>query len=178
MSENFKTMDELKAEATGLGITFSPNIGEKTLIGKIDAYYESQSAGDLVEMKDETEDETETETVVVDKLPKSAKVKLREKVLAAKAKAMKKRVVTITSNDKRTNDVATTEYLGFENQYFGMSRIVPLDIPMELEACLIDVAKTTYITLHKDEIIDGKRTGNKVAVPVKKLNVSFEDMQA
>ena len=177
-------MDELKAEATGLGITFSPNIGEKTLLGKIDAYYESQSAGDLVKEKDEStsEDETETEGTegtelkVVDK-PLTGKAKLRQKVLEAKTAAMKTRVVTITSNDKRTNDVATTEYLGFENQYFGMSRIVPLDVPMELEACLIDVAKTTYITLHKDEIIDGKRTGNKIPVPVKKLNVSFEDVQ-
>ena len=192
MPENFKTMDELKAEATGLGITFSPNIGEKTLLGKIDAFYESQSAGDLVKEKDEStsEDETETdetneqthkagEAIVVDKpITKSKKVQFREMIMAAKNAAMKTRVVTITSNDKRDNDVATTTYLGFENQYFGISRIVPLDVPMELEIALIDVAKTTYITLHKDEIIDGKRTGNKKAVPVRKLNVSFEDMQA
>lgn len=179
-----KSLDELKAEARGLGITFNVNIGAETLHGKIETFYESQSAGDLVKEKDVVDPEVDPEpsNVAYDvpgsKAVLSKEQKTRNMVAKAKAKAMRKRVVTITSNDKRDNDVTTTTYLGFENQYFGISKLVPLDVPLELELCLIDVAKTTFITLHKDEIIDGKRTGNKVPVPVRKLNVSFEDMQA
>ena len=180
MVELEKTLEELQAEATGLGIKFHPNTGEVKLAEKIEAFYESQSAGDLVEMvEDEPKDEDEVEIPVVTKSKKLTKEqKIRKAVNEAKAQAMKKRVVTVSSNDKRDNDVATVAYLGFENQYFGISKLVPLDIPIELEVCLIDIAKTTKITLHKDEIVNGKRTGNKIPVGVKKLSVSFEDMQA
>jgi hypothetical protein len=177
-----KTLEELQADATGLGIKFHPNTGEAKLKEKIEAFYESQSAGDLVEMiEDESEggeeDEEKIDTPVVTKRKKLTKEqKFRKIVSDAKVKAMKKRVVTVSSNDKRDNDVTTVAYLGFENQYFGISKLVPLDIPIELEACLIEIAKTTMITLHKDEIIEGKRTGNKTPVAVRKLSVSFEDM--
>lgn len=180
-----KTLEELQAEATGLGIKFHPNTGATKLAEKIEEFYTNQSAGDLVEMVEETDEETETETsqatgeaydVPGTKVVLSKQDKLRKLVKEAKDKAMTKRVVRLTSNDKRDNDVTTVAYLGFENQYFGISRLVPLDIPLELETCLIDIAQTTYITLHRDEIIDGKRTGNKTPIPSKKLNVSFEDM--
>jgi hypothetical protein len=48
-------------------------------------------------------------------------------------------------------------------------------MPVELEQALIDVAKETVITLHKDEVINGRRTGNKVPVKTRKYNVSYED---
>lgn len=186
--EDIKTLEELQAEAKGLGIDFSPRLGKDKLGERIEQFYESQSAGDLVEEKVEEDtnetQEPETETpversaydVAGTKVVLSKEQKLRQKVMEAKKKAMVRRVVTITSNDKRDNDVTTVAYLGFENQYFGISKLVPLDIPTELEACLIDIAKTTMITLHRDEIVDGKRTGNKVPVATKKLSVSFEDM--
>lgn len=185
-----KTLEELQAEATGLGIKFHPKTGEKKLSDLIEAFYTNQSAGDLVEAQEDEETETETEetdtdekedTHVAPKKPKGKLTKeevLRNIIAAEKEKAMKKRIVTITSNDKRDNDVATTTYLGFENQYFGISRLVPLDIPVELEECLIEIAKTTYITLHRDEIIEGRRTGNKIPVPTRKLNISYEDVAA
>ena len=187
MVELEKTLEELQAEATGLGIKFHPNMGEVKLKEKIEDFYESQAAGDLVEMVEDEPEETLEETpkptnVVYDvpgtKVTLTKDQKLRLKVTKAKEKAMEKRVITISSNDKRDNDVTTVAYLGFENQYFGISKLVPLDIPIELEVCLIDIAKTTKITLHKDEIVNGKRTGNKIPASVKKLSVSFEDVQA
>ena len=55
--------------------------------------------------------------------------------------------------------------------------MVPLDIPVELEVCLIGVAKDTMMTIHKEETIGGKRTGNKVAVSVPKFAISYEEVQ-
>lgn len=185
-------IDQLKQEATNLGIEFHPNIGEAKLQAKIDAFYESQAAGDLVqEIEDEPVEEQIEEVANVDKgkpmgVPYdtagtkrvlSKEQKLRQVVNEARKAAMTKRVVRITSNDKRDNDVQTTAYLGFENQYFGISRLVPLDIPVELEQCLIDIAKDTKIILHKDEIVGGKRTGNKVPVLTNKFNISYEDVR-
>ena len=40
--EDLLDIEELKAEATGLGIQFAQNIGAEKLKAKIDAFYESQ----------------------------------------------------------------------------------------------------------------------------------------
>ncbi len=97
----------------------------------------------------------------------------RKKISERKAAAMKTRIVTITNKDNRDNDFTTTASLSFENQFFGLAKNVPLDVPVELEQALIDIAESTIITHHKDEIVDGKRTGNKVPVSVKKYVVSY-----
>lgn len=175
-----RTKDELKAEAKALGIEIKGNPSVDTLKQKLDDFYESQSAGDLVkavvEEVDDTEDEVKTDTPEPKGKGKGLTKDqiLRKRINEAKKTAMKKSVVTITSNDKRDNDVATVAYLGFENQYFSVSKLVPLDVPLELEECLIEIARTTEVTLHKDEIVNGRRTGNKVPVRTRKLNISYE----
>ena len=176
-----KTTKELKAEVKGLGIEIKGNPSKETLIKKIDEFYESQSAGDLVKEVEEVEETTEATGEVYD-VPGTVKEltkdqKLKKLVQESKKAALKTSVVTITSNDKRDNDVVTVAYLGFENQYFGISKLVPLDIPVQLEECLIEIARTTQVTLHKDEIINVKRTGNKIPVRARKLNVSYEHNQ-
>jgi len=99
---------------------------------------------------------------------------LREAVKKAKEKAFKKHIVTITNKDPRENEVMTTVHLTCENQYFGISRIVPLDIPVELEACLIHIAASTTMTQPRDEIDrQGRRTGNKIVSRVKKFAISY-----
>jgi len=97
----------------------------------------------------------------------------RQKIADSKARSLKKQVVTLTNKDNRENDFMTTTYLSFENQYFGLSKLVPLDVPVELEAALIKIAESTMMTLHKDEIVNGKRTGNKIPVRTKKFAVSY-----
>lgn len=163
-----KTLDELKAEATSLGIEFAPRISADKLAEKIEAFYNAQSSADAVKVK------TDDEVIV----PVAAGNSFQAIIAKAKAEAFKTRVVTISSNDKRDSEYTTTAYLSMENQHFGVSKLIPLDIPIELEQCLIEVAQTTMITLHKDEIIDGRRTGNKIPTSVRKYNVSFEDMKA
>jgi hypothetical protein len=86
---------------------------------------------------------------------------------------MKTSIVTITNKDNRENDVMTSVYLSFENQYFGLSKQVPLDLPVELENSLIKIAEGVRITLHKDEVRDGRRTGNKIPTSVKKFAISY-----
>ncbi len=116
------------------------------------------------------EQEPEEETAVT---PVSKRTKRLNFIQQRKAEAMKKRVVTITNKDNRDNDFTTTAHLSVENQFFGVAKNVPLDIPVELEQCLIDVAESTMITQHRDEIIDGRRTGNKTAVLTKKYVISY-----
>jgi len=165
-----RNIEEARAEADQLGLKYSPNIGLAKLEEKIEKYYETQASDDIVKVK-----ETDTNPDEAEKLTQE---QIRAKILlTAKAKAFKTQIVTITSNDKRDNHIATTAYLSMDNQYFGRSRYVPLDVPVELEQCLIDVAKDIKIMLHVDEVIDGKRTGNKVPKMVNKYVVSFEDIK-
>jgi hypothetical protein len=168
-----KTLEELKAEADVLGVVYSDRIGAIKLAEKIEAYYTSQSAGDFVKVKEEVKDERETSH----KKQRDAEQVERDTIQATKKAAMETKIVTISSNDKRDNDVTTSIYLSMENQHFSVAKYVPLDIPVELEVCLIEVAKSTFITLHTDEIIDGKRTGNKIPKSVHKFTISYEDIK-
>ena len=172
-----KTLEELKAEADVLGVEYSKNIGAAKLAEKLEAFYESQSAGDLV--KEATPEELAAkEAKVVDKTVLPVVDSQADFIKMRKAEAMKKSVVVITSNDKRDNEYVTAEYLSCENQFFGVSKLVPLNIPVELEECLIEVAKTTMVMLHQDEITpDGRRTGNKVTRMTRKFNVSYEQVK-
>lgn len=187
-----KTIEELRVEADGLGIKYHPKTGATKLAEKIEEFYVAQESADIVKeapIEDEDEDEYIEETVEEQPVlspkatPKVEKAKVlnpKQQLLLTiaemKKKALKKRIVTVSSNDKRDSEYTTTAYLSVSNQYMDIAKLVPLDIPVELEQCLISVAKTATITLHKDEIRDGRRTGNKVAVSVRKYNVSYEDM--
>jgi hypothetical protein len=90
---------------------------------------------------------------------------------------MTTQIVTITNKDPRENDVVTTAFLSFENQYFGKARNVPLDIPVELEVALISIAEGCIMTMHKDEVVNNRRTGNKITQRVKKYAVSYSQRQ-
>ncbi len=123
---------------------------------------------------DEDDFEEESPQRARARMTAQAKYARRRKIVAkARARAFKTHIVTLTNKDNRENDVMTTAHLGFENQYFGLSKNVPLDIPVELEQALIQIAAACTMTMHKDEIVDGKRTGNKVSVRVKKYAISY-----
>ena len=153
-------------KANELALEFPSNISTDKLQRLVD---------EATAQKDEADVGTDTDKVIspVEQEAVNQKVTLRQRVAEAKRKAMKTRVVTITNKDNRENDVATTAFLSFENQYFALAKHVPLDVPVELEEALIDVARSCVITLHKAEVIDGKRTGNAVPVPVNKYVVSY-----
>ncbi len=145
-------LDKLKQEAKELGITFSPNIGIQSLKEKISTKLDES----LPKMKEEK--------------PSKEPTGIQKVIKEAKAKAFKTSKVKITNLDKRDSEYITTAYLGFENLYFDLSRVVPLDTVVELEEGLIRVAKDTKITIH----VNDPKTGNKVPKEVNKYSVSNE----
>lgn len=118
----------------------------------------------------EIENNEEVETSEVEEV-----TNLQALIASVKKEAFKTRVVTITSNDKRDNDVTNAVMLTCENQFFSLSKVVPLNVPVELEQCLIDSAKDVRIPIHSDEVINGRRTGNAKVKLVNKYNISYED---
>lgn len=168
----------LLAKANELSLEFKGNISNKDLTELV------KSAEGPAAVSEEVSEDTEapnpevvakaSEVVkVLGKKPLTKEQKRRNFIANRKKIAMATRVVTITNKDNRENDVSTTAPLSFENQFFGIAKNVPLDVAVELEQALIDIAEATCITQHKDEIIDGRRTGNKVPTSVKKYVVSY-----
>jgi len=159
---------QLLAKATDLGLTFPKNISTLRLEELIINSLESEITPPAVNEAELAVPEPVEETPSISKLEQR-----RNAIRTAKEKAFATQIVTITNKDNRENDFMTTAYLSFENQHFGLSKLVPLDIPVELEQGLINIAESTLMTLHKDEVVDGKRTGNKVSTQVKKFAVSY-----
>jgi hypothetical protein len=162
---------ELLEKATELGLDFPKNIATLKLEQIIMDQMELETTPPGVNEAEFSLPKEKEKEVPNTKL--SVMELRRNSIKVAKEKAFATSVVTLTNRDNRENDFMTTAYLSFENQYFGISKLVPLDVPIELEQGLIDVASTAIIPLHKDEIISGKRTGNKVTVRVKKFAISY-----
>lgn len=164
-----KSLQELKDEALSLGLDIKGLKSKADVSKLIEAHFDKASAGDII--KEAPEQEVES--------GEKKELSLREtmNLLAKKQKmdAMKTRVVTLTNNDKRDNYVTTTAYLSCENQYFGISKIVPLNTKVELEQCLIDIAKDVKVILHIEEVKNGKPTGNKTPQYINKYVVSYEE---
>ncbi len=170
--------EAILAEANELGLEFKKNTSSKKLLAMIAEakgepipVEETAPPGPAIKKEEPAVDEPAEQSAP--SAPMSRSLRLRQKIAEARRKAFATRIVTLTNKDNRENDVVTTAPLSFENQHFGLAKNVPLDVPVELEQCLIDIAETCMMTLHKDEIIDGKRTGNKVPVRVKKYAISY-----
>jgi hypothetical protein len=170
-------------EANELGLEFAKNTTDKKLRAIIaeakgePTPIDEEPVENPVRVKEEAEEEDLEEVVVPAKvaaLREKANLK-RSRIAANQAEAMKTRIVTITNRDSRDNTYTTTALLSMENQYFSISKIVPLDIAVELEDCLIKVAQSTMIPHHTDEIVNGRRTGNKITKQAKKYTISYSD---
>jgi hypothetical protein len=157
----------LVEEANTLGLSFQSNIQTTKLKNLVDEAKGVISPDETLASSAPAKAETKKDTVLSS----------RQKIAVAKKEAFLTKVVTITNKDVREADMVTTAHLSFENNFFGMAKNVPLDIPVELEVSLIKIANSAMMTLHKDEIIDGKRTGNKVATRVKKYAISYGESE-
>ncbi|OCR88055.1 hypothetical protein [Campylobacter fetus] len=124
--------------------------------------------------KEEITTEETTAEEIKPKLVSKDKHSFQSLINKAKQEAFKKYVCTISYNDKRDSDKITTAYLTCENQYFSIARVVPLNIPIELEKCLINNAKEAKILLHVPEVKAGVNTGNCLYKSINKYNVSIE----
>lgn len=161
---------QLLDEATELGLDFPPNVKTYKLQVMI-----AEAKGEPVPIQETAprspavkDDVTENTSA-----PKSKVILKRERIAKLRKAAFATQIVTITNKDNRENEHMTTVRVSFENQYFGLSKIIPLDIRVEIEKALLDIITSTTMTLHKDEIAGGKRTGNKIATTVPKFAISY-----
>lgn len=142
-----KSMQELKAEATDLGLTFKGNISAKDLSEMIENYYEAKSNdGDLpVVLNEEVEVEQDFEVAPVNQQQTQRKVEtpderaarvdhnMRTYARKMEAEARKTRVVTIIDNDQRVNNATTTCTANCSNEYFDLGTIIlPLNEKVEV----------------------------------------------
>jgi hypothetical protein len=152
MSEN---MDELKQEATELGITFSPNIGEAKLREKIEAKYaeiEEANKAEELSISEDVMEEAEGHKVVTSFAKKAAmKAKtVGEMARIAKEKATKTRVVEIIDNDPKFNAYSTTVTATCGNEYFDLGSIIyPLNTPVEMAQGHINALREVEFPHHQ-----------------------------
>lgn len=163
-------LDELKQEATELGIKFNPNIGEDKLASKIEAYYEGQesSGKELQEAiaKVEAEEKSEEKVAVTGK----QKMIILAKKLYDKARQTK--VVTIIDNDQRVNNQTTTCKANWTNNYYDLgSKIFPLNTPIEIEQGFINVLQEVFIPHHVKDM----RTGLSKTTMRRRYTIQVED---
>ena len=167
------TIEELKQEATELGISFNQNIGADKLQAKIDAYYESQetSGNEILAAveKQEAMEKSEEKSAVSDN---GKSTDLAKFVNAAEAAARKTRVVTITDNDQRENNQTTVAVVNCSNLYFDLGTVyIPLNVHVEVIQGHINVLLETEIPLH----VKDPKTGLSTLAMRKRYSVSYED---
>ncbi len=170
MSDQKEYRKNLLEEARDLGLDFPANIKTTLLQEKVDI-----AQGQSIGVSAPVEKPEPVVTAAKETPAVSAHIKKRQEINARRQAAMKTKVVTITNKDTRDAEFTTTAPLSFENSHFGVAKNVPLDVPVELEVSLIKIAEQALMTIHRDEIVGGKRTGNKVAMSVKKYAISYGD---
>lgn len=94
----------------------------------------------------------------------------------AKAEAIKKaktlKVVTVVCNDPDEASKLSSVYVSCENQQnVNVARFVPLNIPVEIEQCLIDTLREAEIPLHQEDPVSGVCK----TIVVKRYNISEQN---
>ena len=141
-----KTLEELKQEATELGIQYNANIGATKLAEKIEEFYEA----------------AEKPVVAVAELAKKAKStvsghrSIGERAVLAKEAALKTHIVVITDNDQRENNYTQVVSVSCSNDYFDLGTMrIPLNTPVEVAQGFIDVLKEIQIPMHVRDSVTG-----------------------
>lgn len=137
-------IDQLKQEATELGIKFNANISEDKLAEKIEAHY--KAAEDSAPVVREASEDKGTHSV--DGVT-NAKSNMRQVAKELEAKARKTRVVTIIDNDQRINNVATSCTVNCSNAYFDLGTVIlPLNENVEVREGHLEVLASVKIPQH------------------------------
>jgi len=149
-----KPLEDLKLEATELGIDFNKNIGATKLQEKIDAKYEAESkSADIAKPKEAADEVTE---VITPTNKETALIKAKRIIAAQEKENLQSVVVSITMVDKREASSATEVYLG--NGDVGMK--IPLDTFVEIPKILAELADEAKAVMHVD--VDGISTPKHV----------------
>jgi hypothetical protein len=166
------TLQELKQEATDLGIEFSANIGAAKLAEKIEGYYKSQeTSGEEIQAAvkaKEAEEKSEEKPAVKGREDRYARAKRSED------RARQTRIVTITDNDTRENNQTTVAIANCSNLYFDLGTVyIPLNIPVEIKQGHLDTLLGLEIPLH---VKDAKSGLFKTEVR-KRYSISYEQIE-
>lgn len=136
-------LDELKQEATDLGITFKSNITEKALADKIEAHYSASEKATAPVVVAEGTGKTNTGEVG------DARARMRKVAKELEAAARKTRVVTIVDNDQRINNLATSCTVNCSNAYFDLGTVIlPLNEKVEVRNGHLEVLASVKIPQH------------------------------
>lgn len=165
-------LDDLKLEATELGIKFNPQIGEEKLQEKIDAYYKSQetSGVEIISEVDEGEEITTDAKKPVVKGEKTMSMIAKEIYDVAKVT----KIVTIIDNDQRVNNQTTTCQANWSNQFYDMgTKRFPLNVPIEIPQGFIDVLKEVKIPHH----VKDSNTGLNRMTMRPRYSIQVEDVK-
>ena len=170
------TLEELKQEATELGISFNQNIGVEKLQAKIDEFYKSQetSGKGILEAvaRQEAMEQSEEKSAVKDNVEKTFNT--RDFASKSESEARKTRIVTIIDNDQRENNQTTVAVVNCSNLYFDLGTVyIPLNIPVEVRQGHINVLNETEIPLH----IKNPKTGLSEYTMRKRYSISYEDIK-
>ena len=167
-------IEELKQEATELGISFQPNIGADKLQAKIDEWYVSQeTSGNGIQdavKKQEAMEQSEEKSAVKDN--DDANTHMNKYAKKAEEDARKTRIVTITDNDQRENNQTTVAVVNCSNIYFDLgTAYIPLNVPVEVKQGHLNVLSETEIPLH----VKDPKTNLSTLTIRKRYAISYED---
>ncbi len=141
-------LEELKEKADILGIQYQKNIGAEKLRLKIEKANEESMANRDTKTK---------EKATKGGLPKGVKLTDQQIRIAIAKEPLKVRI----TNMSQDNNGATTVYAGVVNQFMSLSRIIPLNMDIALERCLVeDIENRKFITGVPETDKLGNRTGN------------------
>lgn len=172
-------LEDLKKEASDLGITYSVNIGAAKLKEKIDAHYESQetSEKELIEAVKANEEAEKANEQPEEKSPETSKApaKTGKKTHADRRRAAEKtKVVTIIDNDQRVNNVTSTCTVNCSNMYFDLGTIIlPLNMAVEVKQGHLNVLKELKIPQH----VKDTKTGLSTVRMVPRYTLSYGEHQ-
>jgi len=169
------TLEELKQEATDLGIKFNPKIGAEKLQEKIDAFYASQETNEAAVKEAVTAKEQEEleGQAFVSKAEKDLVQKKRtrlQKAKEAEQEAKKTVVVEIIDNDPRVNAHTTTCTATCGNEFFDLGTIIlPLNTPVEVMKGHINSLKEVRFPHHQLD----QKTGLSKVVMRNRYTISY-----
>ena len=167
-------IEELRQEATDLGIKFQANIGAEKLQTKIDEFYESQETSEK-EIVEAVEANEKSEEKFAESDNGSKGKPIGQRIADARAKASKTRVVTIIDNDQRVNNQTTTCTVNCSNGYFDLGTVkLPLNLPVEVRIGHLNVLKEVRIPQHVKDSGSGLSTTRMVP----RYTISYEEYQA
>lgn len=156
-----KTLEDLKLEATELGITFPNNIGAEKLQAKIDQWYENETSV----KEDEDIVEAKTAAKNADIKPATTKSNIRQIIKAMERENAKTAIVKVTMVDRREANTATSVYASSGN----VSMNIPLDTFVEVPKLLINQLDTAKALIHKEN-----KEGLSTPMMVKKYVIEYK----